>query len=133
MSAVCCEDDNLIEVELMQEDAVLSGLESMVPPTVKLCNGASPTRSRHIARRVAYCADKARDGDFTFKHCNDEDNPADFLTKWLAVAKAEESIEYATNAKNAVEETPPDFKKKAQAKFDAKLRDFLAKARAAAG
>ena len=65
------------------------------------------------------------------RHVADQENPADFLTKWLSVEKAEASIEFATNSKNAVEATPNDYKSAAQATFDRKLRAFLAQARAA--
>jgi hypothetical protein len=51
----------------------------------------------------------------------DEENPADFLTKWLAAKKFEMSIEYATNSKRAVEETPAAFKKEAEEKLAAAL------------
>ncbi len=43
------------------------------------------------------------------RHIDDEENPADFLTKWVKEAKLKESIEYVTNAANAVEETPKEL------------------------
>ena len=46
-SAVCCEDEDLEEVELMEEDAIMSGLDSLVPPTAKLCK---PHRTNLLER-----------------------------------------------------------------------------------
>ena len=71
-------------------------------PTVQLGNGSSPTRSRHIARRIAYCADKVRDERFIFKHVKDENNPADYLTKWVPPKKFRASINYIFNLENAL-------------------------------
>ena len=71
-------------------------------PTVQLGNGSSPTRSRHIAKRIAYCADKVQKGEFLFKHVKDENNPADFLTKWVNPKKFRASIRYIFNTDAAI-------------------------------
>ena len=71
-------------------------------PTVQLGNGSSPTRSRHIAKRIAYCADKVQKGEFLFKHVKDENNPADFLTKWVSPKKYRASVRYIFNTDAAI-------------------------------
>ena len=40
-------------------------------------------------------------GDVTIEHVRDEDNPSDFLTKWLPAKIFRLSMEYATSARNA--------------------------------
>ena len=45
------------------------------------------------------------------RHVSDTENPADFLTKWLELNKFEASLEYITNSRNAVTQTPPAFRK----------------------
>lgn len=41
-------------------------------------------------------------GEVEIGHVRDEENPADFLTKFVGKDKARESRAYATNSKNAV-------------------------------
>ena len=43
------------------------------------------------------------------RHIDDEENPADFLTKWVQEAKLKQSIQYVTNSANAMEETPKEL------------------------
>ena len=45
---------------------------------------------------------RVRAGECKIGHVRDEANPTDFMTKFVPRAKFESSLEYATNAKNAV-------------------------------
>jgi hypothetical protein len=47
----------------------------------------------------------------------DTENPADFLTKWVDRVKFEKSIEYATNASQAVEEMDKELQRAAKVEF----------------
>ena len=71
-------------------------------PQVQLGNGASPTRSRHISRRIAYCAEKVRQKKFLFQHIPDAENVSDFMTKWVSPKKVRKSIAYMFNRAKAV-------------------------------
>ena len=68
--------------------------------------GAAPMR---LAMSLVYALarwnalrDRVRRGVCTVVKIATKVMPVDFLTKWCAKAKVEESIEYLTNARNAV-------------------------------
>ena len=63
---------------------------------------AIPARSRHCLRRYLTFLQRVHAGDVTIGHVADPENPADFMTKWVPAKKAETSIDYATNRRNAV-------------------------------
>ena len=42
------------------------------------------------------------EGLVTLEHVRDENNPADFLTKWMSAKKFKLSLAYASNSCNAV-------------------------------
>jgi hypothetical protein len=59
----------------------------------------SPTRSRHFLRRYYLCIQRIKAGRAVLGHVPDTENPADFLTKWVSLAKLEASLAYLTNMK----------------------------------
>jgi hypothetical protein len=62
------------------------------------------------------------------RHVDDDNMPADFLTKWLPKGKYEASIEYATNASEAVDATPKQLLDEARAMFTKALAAAAKKA-----
>jgi hypothetical protein len=78
---------------------------------------SSAARSRHHLRRYSVVQQRIAHGQVVLRHVPDTENPADFLTKWVQRAKFEKSIEYATNASEAVEETPAELRSQAKAKI----------------
>ena len=58
-----------------------------------------PTRSRHFLRRYHALKQRIAEGEVTLRYIPDEHMPADFLTKWIPLAKLEKSIVYATNSR----------------------------------
>ena len=58
-------------------------------------------RTKHCLRRFNVFRQRVEKGEVTIEHVRDEDNPSDFLTKWLPAKKFKLSMEYATNARNA--------------------------------
>ena len=63
---------------------------------------AAANRTRHCQRRFLVVRQRVIEGAITLEHVKDEDNPADFLTKWLNAKKFKLSVAYATNSANAV-------------------------------
>jgi hypothetical protein len=61
-----------------------------------------PGRSKHCVRRYLAFLQRVRSGVVVLYHVRDEDNPADFLTKWVQRGKLEMSLAYATNSRNRV-------------------------------
>ena len=61
-----------------------------------------PTRLRHCLRRYVSFLARVKLGECDVGHVYDDENPADFMTKFVHKAKAEASIEYATNARHRV-------------------------------
>ena len=61
-------------------------------------------RTRHCQRRFLVSRQRVIEGSITLEHVKDEDNPADFLTKWLGAKKFKLSVAYATNSANAVKD-----------------------------
>ena len=59
-------------------------------------------RTKHCLRRFLVFRHRVTQGLVTLEHVRDEDNPADFLTKWLGAKKFKISLDYATNSKHAV-------------------------------
>ena len=59
-----------------------------------------PTRSKHFLRRYEVLMQRVRDKQVVLKHVPDVNMPADFLTKWIPIAKLDQSIIYATGAHN---------------------------------
>ena len=64
------------------------------------------TKSRHALRRYTAFLQRVKRGDVEVGHVPDEENPADFMTKWVPRAKHEASIEFATNSRNRVRASP---------------------------
>jgi hypothetical protein len=60
------------------------------------------SRSKHALRRYLVLQQAIRDGHVTMGHIPDEENPSDFLTKFINAKKFAASIEYCTNSRNAV-------------------------------
>ena len=83
----------------------------MLTPTEILCDNqahvslankrAWPSASRTFLRRYHALLERIEAGEATVVKVSDEENPADFLTKWVPVAKLRRSVDYATNAKRA--------------------------------
>ena len=68
-----------------------------------LASGRSlPSRSRHCLRRYQAFLERKDRGTVDIGHVRDEENPADFMTKYVPKAKYEASYKYATNAHNSV-------------------------------
>ena len=59
-------------------------------------------RTRHCARRFLVFRQRVTEGLVSLEHVRDEDNPADFLTKWLNAKKFKLSLAYASNSHNAI-------------------------------
>ena len=71
-----------------------------------MANGtAMPARSRHCLRRYTTYLERVRMGEVITQYVRDQDNVADFMTKFVPKEKAERSVDYATNAKNVVKVT----------------------------
>ena len=51
-------------------------------------------RSKHLLRRYYVLMQRIADGEVRLVHVPDEENPSDFLTKWVSAA----SLRYATGA-----------------------------------
>ena len=68
-----------------------------------IANGTgSVTRARHALRRYMILQDRVREGIVVLGHVPDEENPADFLTKFVSAKKLEASVAYLTNSNNRV-------------------------------
>ena len=59
-------------------------------------------RTKHCLRRFLVFRQRVIEGLVSLEHVKDENNPADFLTKWLGAKKFKLSLAYATNSRNAV-------------------------------
>ena len=70
--------------------------------TIVASGRGMPARSRHCHRRYEVFLQRVRHGEVEIGHVPDEENPADFLTKFVGKDKSRESRAYATNSKNAV-------------------------------
>jgi len=70
-----------------------------------LNNVRAASRSRPVLWRCAVVQAAVRDGELEILHVADENNPADFLTKWLSLAKTIASDKYARGAYHARSET----------------------------
>ena len=64
---------------------------------------ALPSRSRHCLRRYLTFLQRVTAGECKIGHVRDEENPSDFMTKYVKKDKFEKSLEYATNTLNRVE------------------------------
>ena len=64
---------------------------------------AMPSRSRHCLRRYLSFLQRVTAGECKIGHVRDEENPSDFMTKYVKKEKFEKSLEYATNTLNRVE------------------------------
>ena len=79
-------------------------------PHLRVTQGeASASRSRHLLRRYLQIRQSMQAGDVKTRFVSDVENPSDFLTKFLDRIKLEASLEYVTNSKNAVDETPKEL------------------------
>ena len=64
----------------------------------RVCNNAkSASRSRHFLIRYAAVQRYIAQGDIAVQHIADEENPADFLTKWVGKKKLRASLRYTCN------------------------------------
>ena len=88
----------------------------------------NPTRSRCFARRYFNLIRRVKAGEAKLIHVSDAENPADFLTKWVSLDKLEASLEYVTNRRAAVEQTPVAFKEQAQRELEDAIRACKAEA-----
>jgi len=71
-----------------------------------LASGRSnPSRLRHAARRYTAFLQRVARGNVEVGHVRDEENPSDFLTKFIKKDKVKRSLEFATNARNYVRQT----------------------------
>ena len=70
---------------------------------------ASSARSKHKLIKYVIVQQRVASVHIKVRHVSDAENPADFLTKWIGKEKFEASVEYATNAKNAVRATSPEL------------------------
>jgi hypothetical protein len=66
--------------------------------SVAMRKGAA-NRAKHMLRRYYVLMQRIRAGEITVCHVKDEENPADFLTKWVPAKKLKMSLAYATGAK----------------------------------
>ena len=55
-------------------------------------------RSKHLLRRYYVLMQRIADGEVRLVHVPDDENPSDFLTKWVPAAKLRASLRYATGA-----------------------------------
>ena len=60
---------------------------------------STPSRLRHCVRRYQAFLQRVKAAECEIGHVPDEENPADFLTKFVPRAKFERSNEFATNAR----------------------------------
>ena len=65
---------------------------------------AVPSRSRHCLRRYLTFLQRVGLGETRIGHVRDEENPSDFLTKFVSKEKVGWSIKYATNWTNVVKQ-----------------------------
>ena len=66
-------------------------------------DAGSAARSKHFLRTYYSLKERQNRGDVELGHVTDEQNPADFLTKWVGRKKLEQSIDYVTNRRAAFE------------------------------
>ena len=59
-------------------------------------------RTRHCVRRFLVFRQRVMEGLVSLEHVKDENNPADFLTKWMSAKKFKLSLAYASNSHNVV-------------------------------
>ena len=90
----------------------------------------SASRSRHDLQRYVRVQQRVARGSIVVRHVGDAENPADFLTKWVAAEKLALSLEYVTNGANAVERTPPELIAAATATLKAALERAAGKSAA---
>jgi hypothetical protein len=78
-------------------------------------------RLRHAQRRFATCQVRVARGDVIVVHVPDVHNAADFLTKWIPVAKLNASLAYTSNA-----QAKPDYVTTSQPTpaLEASMADF---------
>ena len=72
------------------------------------CKTAAASRSKHFLRRYLALQRRVAEGAVTMVKIDDENMPADFLTKWVSQKKLRKSVDYATNARAKVQD--PDDK-----------------------
>jgi len=74
---------------------------------LKVATGVGcPSRSLHFFRRYSVLRQRIAAGEVHLVHVPDVDQPADFLTKWLANReKVERSVAYATNRRACVNDS----------------------------
>ena len=99
------------EVNTIAREIMRAHGKPMLTPTEILCDNqahvslankrAWPSASRTFLRRYHALLERIEAGEATVVKVSDEENPADFLTKWVPVAKLRRSVDYATNAKRA--------------------------------
>ena len=63
----------------------------------KVCeNAQASSKSRYFLIRSACLHQRVADGELHVVHIPDTENPSDFLTKFIPVAKTEASVKYVT-------------------------------------
>ena len=87
---------------------------------------ASAVRSKHALRRYLRIWQRVASGLIYVRHVADEQNPADFLTKWLALPKFKQSVAFVTNAAESVDKTPAALIERATAAMTAALQRIVA-------
>ena len=85
-----------------------------LPPTILLSDNSSNvavsngsgsvSHSKHELCRFLLLQQAVRAGEVLNKHVDDEDNWADFLTKWVSAQKVNRSAAFLTNSRNRVPE-----------------------------
>ena len=86
----------------------------------------SAARAKDLLRQYAVLQQRIDARVVKVRHVPDAENPADFLTKWIAAPKFEASVAYATNSKNKINETPPELLEWARAAVLAAIETFKA-------
>ena len=76
---------------------VVLGTDNKANQQVASRTGTS-RRSKHLLRRYYVLMQRIADGEVRLVHVPDEENPSDFLTKWVPAAKLRASLRYATGA-----------------------------------
>ena len=105
-SLKCSEDiesarDTMVDLGYPPETPAFLGTDNKANMLVANETGAA-TRARHALRRYMVLQDRVRRGVAKLGYVPDEENPADYLTKFVPASKLERSIAYLTNSVNAV-------------------------------
>ena len=72
---------------------------------------SSASRTRHLLRQYIIIQQRCADGEIAVRYVESDENPSDFLTKWVSATRFAAAEEYATNARNAVAATSPELRR----------------------